>query len=146
MEKQMEKKNVVKKVGTLILAFMMLLAMGSVSLARWSYLHACSSDLEDKSTLFSRKLELYADVEVYDGNYCGIEAQLQKSTDGGETWEDVDGKCWDVYEEKTFAYIDETFKVSGAGKYRCLVMHIAYTDAGLEIEAEPFYTNTVTLY
>ena len=52
----------------------------------------------------------------------------------------------DVYEEKTFAYIDETFKVSGAGKYRCLVMHIAYTDAGLEIEAEPFYTNIVTLY
>lgn len=146
MEKQMEKKKVVKRVGTLILAFMMLLAMGSVSLARWSYLHVCSSDLEDKSTLFSRKLEFYADVDVYEGNYCGIEAQLQKSTDGGETWTDVKDKYWNVYEEDTYTCIDETFSVSGAGKYRCLVMYIAYTNTGFEIESEPFYTKIVTLY
>lgn len=146
MEKQMEKKKVVKRVGTLILAFMMLLAMGSVSLARWSFLHACSNNLEDKSTLFTKKLGFYADVDVYEGNCCGIEAQLQKSTDGGETWTDVKDKYWNVYEEDTFTYIDETFKVSGAGKYRCLVIYLAYTETGLEIESEPFYTNIVTLY
>lgn len=146
MGKTLEKKNVLKKVGTLILAFMMLIAMGSVSLARWSFLYMCSSDLADASTLFSKKLSFYADVEVYDGNYCGIEAQLEKSTDGGETWTQVKDKYWNVYEKDTFTYIDETFKVNGAGKYRCLVIHIAYTDTGLEIESEPFYTNTVTLY
>lgn len=146
MEKQMEKKNVVKKVGTLILAFMMLLAMGTVSLARWDFIRICSNELEDASTLLSKKLRVYADIDVYDDNYSGIEIQLQKSTDGGETWNNVKDKYWSVYTEDTFSYIDETFKVSGAGKYRCLVVYIAYTNTGLEIESEPFYTNIVTLY
>ncbi len=146
MEKQMEKKNVVKKLGTLILAFMMLLAMGTVSLARWTCIRDCTNDLSDESTWLTKKLKFYADMDVYSGNYCGIEAQLQKSTDGGETWEDVDGKCWDVYEEDTFAYIEETFKVSGAGKYRCVVVYSAYTEKGMQMEAEIFYTNIVTLY
>lgn len=150
------KSNVVKKVVSLVLAIMMLMIstviyasnpqidVTSIIQPRWTYLYSCENSLEITEGT-SKKLTIYATTDVYTG-YAGVNAQLQKLSEDGTSWDDVPNKFWEAYEERTVAGIlIENVSVS-SGKYRCSLEHIAYSTNGMPLESFYTYTNTVTVY
>ncbi len=139
------KANVAKKVVSLVLLFtMLMIATVSFCSVQWTYIYECENALEDVSTWLTKKLDFYADMTVYDG-YCGIEAQLQKLGDDGETWNNVDDKFYDVYAENDFCKIEEIVKVK-AGTYRFEILNTAYETNGMALESDVTYTRTITVY
>ena len=136
--------NVAKKVTSLILLFA-LLTVASISFARWSCIYECENSLLDASTWLSKKLDFYADMTTYEDYYCGLEAQLQKLGDDGETWNNVNDKYYEVFAEEDFCKIEETVRVS-AGTYRFEIVNNAYATNGALLESAFTYTKTVTVY
>lgn len=149
------KSNGIKKVVGLIMAITMLMvstvcfASGTVSekipLKRWTGLYACDNILIVEEDAY-RQISLYASTETYLGYYAGLTAQLQRSTDGGFTWDDVPGKYWDVYDDFDYCSLGaENIRVS-AGKYRVELVHEAYDQNGRLVETFECLTNVVTVY
>ena len=136
--------NVAKKVTSLILLFALLM-VASVSFARWTCIYECENLLTDESTWFTKKLDLYADMTTYDGYYAGIEAQLQKLDDDGETWNNVDDKYYEAFAEDEVCIMEETIKVK-AGTYRFEIVNNAYAKNGALLESAFTHTRTVTVY
>lgn len=136
--------NVAKKVTSLVLLFTLLM-IATVSFARWSCIYECENSLLDGSTWFSKKLDFFADMTAYDEYYCGIEAQLQKLDDDGETWVNVNDKYFEVYAEDWYCNIEETIKVK-AGTYRFEIVNNAYAKNGALLESAFTHTRTVTVY
>ena len=93
----------------------------------------------------SRALALYADVEVYDGYYAGIEAQLQKYNFSTEKWENVEDEYWDYADEDTICILDETYISVSSGTYRVSLSFIAYTTSWFISESFNCYTDQVTI-
>lgn len=140
-------KNVVKKVATFVLVIT-LLTIATVSFAslQWTCIYECENSLTDASTLFTKKLDFYADMTTYSGYYSGLEAQLQKLSDDGTQWNNVDDKFYESYAEGDFCYIDEIVKVGKAGSYRFEILNTAYSTTGAALESEVTHTKTVTIY
>lgn len=141
------KANVAKKVAGLVLLFtLLMIATVSFCSMQWTYIYECENSLEDVSTWLTKKLDFYADMTTYDDGYCGIEAQLQKLGDDGETWSNVDDKFYEVYAEGHFGSIDTIVKVGKAGTYRFEILNTAYASNGMALESAVTYTRTVTIY
>ena len=141
------KANVAKKVAGLVLLFtLLMIATVSFCSMQWTYIYECENSLEDVSTWLTKKLDFYADMTTYDDGYCGIEAQLQKLGDDGETWSNVDDKFYEVYTEGHFANIDTIVKVGKAGTYRFEILNTAYASNGMALESAVSYTRTITIY
>lgn len=141
------KANVAKKVAGLVLLFtLLMIATVSFCSMQWTYIYECENSLEDVSTWLTKKLDFYVDMTTYDDGYCGIEAQLQKLGDDGETWSNVDDKFYEVYAEGHFGSIDTIVKVGKAGTYRFEILNTAYASNGMALESAVTYTRTVTIY
>lgn len=145
------KINVAKNVLSFVLLITILM-VSTVSFAagpntdniQWSYISAIENYLDNASTLFTRKLELYAATDTYIGYYSSVTAQLQKKN--GSTWEDVTGYFYSDYEEDSGASIYEP-SITGlsSGTYRFKLVHRAYTDEWLRLETVNAHTNEVTI-
>ena len=146
----MNLKNAFRKFVSFILVITMLIVPNVVFAAenttiqpRWSCIHECANSLDRVGS--SRALALYADVEVYDGYYAGIEAQLQKYNFSTEKWENVEDEYWDYADEDTICILDETYISVSSGTYRVSLSFIAYTTSWFISESFNCYTDQVTI-
>ena len=144
--------NVSKKVVSLIMLITMLM-VSTASFAippatdniQWTYIYSIGNYLENDSILLLKRLNVFADTEVYGDRHAGIFVQLQKLESDGTTWSDVSGKTWASYPSSDYAYVNEEHVVVSSGTYRCYLVHSAFTTGGLLMEYVEAYTNTVTV-
>ncbi len=146
----MNLKNAFGKFVSFILLVTMLIVPNIVLAAentsiqpRWSCIRECAHSLDRVGN--DRALALCTDLEVYDGYYAGIEAQLQKYNFSTEKWENVQGKYWDYASEDTFCYIDETYISVSSGTYRFVLSFNAYSTSWFILESFECYTDQVTI-
>lgn len=143
-------KTAVRKLVSFILIVTMLIVPNVVFAAentsiqpRWTCIRECANSLDRVAG--SRALALYADVEVYDGYYAGILAQLQKYNFSTEKWENVSNKFWDYAAEDTFCVLDATYIPVSSGTYRFNLSFVAYSTSWFELESFECYTDQVTV-
>jgi hypothetical protein len=110
---------------------------------RWSYIYDCAHSLERVGS--SSALALYADVQVFDGYYAAVEAQLQKYNSSTGKWNNVSGKFWDIASESDFCYVDEPRISVSSGTYRFDLTFVAYNTSWFELEHFSCYTDQVTI-
>ena len=143
-------KNTLRKLVSFMLVIMMLIVPHVVFAAkntyvqpRWSCIYECANSLDRVAG--SRALALCADVEVYDGYYAGIVAQLQKYNSSTGRWEDVSNRYWDYADEDGLCVLDETYIGVSAGTYRASLEFIAYSTSWFILETFTCYTDQVTI-
>ena len=144
--------NVAKKVLSFVLLITMLI-ISTVSFAavpqeegiEWTYIKEIDGYIDDVSTWYSKKIDIYADTWVYNGSYAGVEVQLQKLDSNGTTWSDVSGKYWYNYPEDRIAVVSVNSLSVSSGTYRLDIYHRAYSTSGVLRETQHNFSPEVTV-